>query len=945
MQTLASLTAALGERYQIERAVGQGGMATVYLARDLRHESQVAIKVLRPELAAVLGAERFSREIRITASLQHPNILPLLDSGDANGLPYYVMPFVEGESLAQRLHRETRLTLEEAIRLGAEVADGLAYAHAKGFVHRDIKPANILLANGHAVIADFGIARALINTAGNRITDSGMAIGTAPYMSPEQAGSESVDGRSDIYSLGCVLYEMLSGTPPFTGPSAQAIMARNAVDPVPSIRTVRATVPQALEGVINKALAKTPQDRFATAAEFRDALVRAAAMPVTQEIPRHITRRRRLAAVLAAALVLTAAAVVFRVGAGSPPLDLNRVMVFPLLLPGDWRGSTTAGEDVATVIGSAMDGAGSLRWVDGWQFLTSSQRDAIRTLGINEARAIAREQRSGFVVTGKLVARNDSADVFLELHDVGGDSLISRPPGKAAPIGESWRGGMAAIAAILPSLIRTAVPDVESEWRARPPRAVAHFLLGESAFRRARFSAALAEFQRAIEVDSTFGLAAVRGAQVASWNHQAGEAATLIRTAARTRLAPRYQRFAGGFSAYLDGRADSAVAGLRAAIALDSSMSVAWMQLGEVYIHLLPAEGNSDSLAEAAFSRARALDSTSATQQFHLVEILTRKGDSTRATAIAREFIRTAADSQLAREIELVSACAGGVMRRVDLPATASRRPVQLLLAGKSLGSSATTSRCAQASYEALLQADTSATPEADSRRFFALLGQFNGLLGRGQTEQAVRAVEQFRLRWGYGRSLYLLAGPVVPALADSARAVARQDSVNAGADYAGIQFPVRLWELGVWAGAEGNPALVSAVARKLAARADSGSRVDTLLAGSMAAHAALARGDSADALRRFEALLKAAAPVAELTWNEAASFGYDRVLLGRLLLAKKDPTRAIRVLEVLDSALPAVFPLYLKTSLTLRADAARAMGQSALASAFESRVAALSTR
>ena len=920
-------------------------MATVYLARDLRHESQVAIKVLRPELAAVLGAERFSREIRITAALQHPSILPLLDSGDANGLPFYVMPYVEGESLAQRLHRETRLTLEEAIRLAAEVADGLAYAHAKGFVHRDIKPANILLANGHAVIADFGIARALINTAGNRITDSGMAIGTAPYMSPEQAGSESVDGRSDIYSLGCVLYEMLSGAPPFTGPSAQAIMARNAVDPVPSIRTVRATVPQALEGVINKALAKTPQDRFATAAEFRDALVRAAAMPVTREIPRHITRRRRLAGVLAAAVVVAAAAVVFRAGGGAPPLDLNRVMVFPLLLPGDWRGSSTAGEDVATVIGSAMDGAGSLRWVDGWQFLSPSQRDAIRTLGINEARAIAREQRSGFLVSGKLVARGDSAEVFLELHDVGGDSLIKRASGTSAPIGESWRASMAAVTAILPSLIRTAVPDVESEWRARPPQAVAHFLLGESAFRRARFSAALAEFQRAIEVDSTFGLAAVRGAQVASWNHQAGEAATLIRTAARTRLAPRYQRFAAGFRAYLNGQADSAVAELRAAIALDSSMSVAWMQLGEVYIHLLPAEGNSDSLAEAAFARARALDSTSATQQFHLVEILTRKGDSTRATAMAREFISTAADTQLAREIELVSACAGGVMRKVDLRATASRHPLPLLLAGKSLGSSATTSKCAQASYQTLLQVDTSASPEADSRRFFGLMGTFNGLLGRGETAEAIRAVEQFRLRWGYGRSLYLLAGPVVPALADSARAVARQDSVDAGADYAGIRFPVRLWELGVWAAAEGKPALAGAVASRLAMRADSGRRVDTLLAASMAAHAALARGDSAAALRRFEALLKAPAPVAELTWNEAASFGYDRVLMGRLLLARKDPARAIRVLETLDSALPAVFPLYLMTSLTLRADAAKALGRPNLASTYQARVAALSMR
>jgi hypothetical protein len=474
---------------------------------------------------------------------------------------------------------------------------------------------------------------------------------------------------------------------------------------------------------------------------------------------------------------------------------------------------------------------------------------------------------------------------------------------------------------------------------------VAHFLLGESAFRRVQLAGALAEFRKALDADSTFGLAAVRGAQVASWNHQSSEAATLIRAAARTRLSPRYQRFAGGFLAYLDGRADSAAAEFRAALALDSTMIVAWLQLGEVYTHLLPGEGRPDSLARAAFARARALDSTAVPQQFHLVQILARRGESREAATLARQFVRTAADTQLAGEVVLASACAGGVMKGVDLRSAAAHRPLMLLLASKELGASTATARCASAGYEALLREDTSGTPAADSRRFFALLGHFNGMVGRGEAAQAVTAVEQFRLRWGYGRSLYLLAAPVMPALADSARAIARQDSVEAGADYAGIRFRVRLWELGVWAAVEGKPSVAGAVARTLAARADTGTRVDSLLARSMAAHVALARGDSTEALRGFEALIASAAPVAELTWNEAASTGFDRVALGRLLIARKDPERAIRVLDVLDSALPAVFPLYLKTSLTLRAEAATALGKPTLAAAFRARVAALSGR
>jgi serine/threonine-protein kinase len=312
MTLLEQLTADLVGRYWIERELGAGGMATVYLARDLRHDRNVALKVLLPDLAAAVGTERFLREIRTAARLSHPHILPLYDSGQAAGTLFYVMPLAEGESLRERLAREVQLPLEDALQIVREVAEALAYAHAQGIVHRDIKPENILISGGHAVVADFGIAAVLGATGSGKLTGTGMAVGTPTYMSPEQAAGERVDGRSDVYSLGCVLYELLTGTPPFTGPSVQAVVARHMADPVPSIRTVRATVPAALERAVLRALAKVPADRFATAWEFARALPRHTDLRDTRdEVPETTVetqprggRRWAWAAVIGTGLVL-----------------------------------------------------------------------------------------------------------------------------------------------------------------------------------------------------------------------------------------------------------------------------------------------------------------------------------------------------------------------------------------------------------------------------------------------------------------------------------------------------------------------------------------------------------------------------------------------------------------------------------------------------------------
>jgi eukaryotic-like serine/threonine-protein kinase len=272
MELLEQVVAALGDRYRVERELGRGGMAVVFLAEDLKHHRLVAIKLLKPELSAILGSERFLREIEIAATLQHPHILPLYDSGQAGGLLYYVMPFAEGESLRQRLAREQQLPLDAALQIAREVGSALQYAHEHGVVHRDIKPENIMLSGRQAVVADFGIARALHAANADQLTMSGMVVGTPQYMSPEQAGAGTVDGRSDQYSLACTLYEMLIGQPPFTGPSSHAVIARHSIEPVPSLRVVRETVPLGVEGAIMRAMAKLPADRFASMQKFLDAL-------------------------------------------------------------------------------------------------------------------------------------------------------------------------------------------------------------------------------------------------------------------------------------------------------------------------------------------------------------------------------------------------------------------------------------------------------------------------------------------------------------------------------------------------------------------------------------------------------------------------------------------------------------------------------------------------
>ena len=423
MDQLARLQAALTGRYTIEHELGRGGMATVYLAQDLKHGRPIALKVLRPELAAALGPGRFLREIEIAARLTHPNILPLHDSGEAGGLLYYVMPYVDGESLRSRLAREGPLPLDQALEIAREVASALGYAHEHGVVHRDIKPENVLLESGHAVVADFGVARAVWELAGDRLTETGIAVGSPAYMSPEQAGAEErLDGRSDIYALGCVLYEMLVGEPPFTGPTPRAVAAKHLRQSVPSARITRPGVPAAVDRVIRTALAKVPADRFSDAAHFAAALAACAGQP-----GRRLAPRRWTGVVVAAALTVAVGRWAWARWSGSPSLPVPAARLDPTHVAVLYFEDLSEGRTLRHVAGGLTeDLIDQLGQVDALRVISSSGVAAYRERSV-PLDSIARTLGVGTIVTGSVGRSADRLRVAVRLIDAAnGNQLRSQ---------------------------------------------------------------------------------------------------------------------------------------------------------------------------------------------------------------------------------------------------------------------------------------------------------------------------------------------------------------------------------------------------------------------------------------------------------------------------------------------------------------------------------------
>ncbi len=381
---LDRLKTALADRYAIERELGAGGMATVYLAEDLKHHRKVAVKVLRPELAATLGPERFVREIEIAARLTHPHILPLHDSGEADGFLYYVMPYIEGESLRERLDREGKLSVDEGIRLTDQVASALSYAHEHGVVHRDVKPENIMLAGDQAIVADFGIARAVQAAGGEKLTGTGLAIGTPAYMSPEQSmGQEDVDGRSDVYALGCVVYEMVAGRPPFEGKTPQALLAKHAVDTVPGLRASDPAIPVYVERAVERALAKSPADRFQSASAFAEALTTGT---VVARVGRRRWRRRSVVgAATAVVLLLAAGGWWLATMAGGPAIERLAVLPVDNLTNDPEQEYLVQGVHTGLIDELALAGASVIARRSVMQYQNSDKpvRDIARELGID----------------------------------------------------------------------------------------------------------------------------------------------------------------------------------------------------------------------------------------------------------------------------------------------------------------------------------------------------------------------------------------------------------------------------------------------------------------------------------------------------------------------------------------------------------------------------------
>jgi tetratricopeptide (TPR) repeat protein len=530
-EQIEHLQAALADRYAIQRELGRGGMATVYLAHDQKLGRPVALKVLKPELAAALGPERFLREIEIAAKLTHPNILGLYDCGTASAAEstadgqrltadflYYTMPFVEGESLRGRLEREKQLPLDDALQITREVADALGYAHSLGLVHRDVKPENILFQAGHALVADFGIARAVSAAGGARLTETGLAIGTPAYMSPEQAaGSHDLDGRSDLYSLGCVLYEMLTGETPYTGPSAQAILAKKLSEPLPRVSVVRETVPAGLEAVITRALARTPADRWPTAAQFADALAHPETLgAVGGARPGGGRWRRRALQVGAAGAVLVAAAIGLTLlnGMKEHYLDPSAIVVAPFenqirdtslaqlgALASDWVTQVLQGAEAFKVVPSAAVAAAA--WTPGMR-----------------VQDLAAATGAGTVVTGRALLQGDS--VFLRADLVNGTTgaLVRSVPVVSAGIREP----LAAVKELAQRVTGAAAALLDPDStglsnRSRNPmsyEAYRAYAEGERWLGAGEWERAWTQFERAYALDTTFLSALINAAMMHS---------------------------------------------------------------------------------------------------------------------------------------------------------------------------------------------------------------------------------------------------------------------------------------------------------------------------------------------------------------------------------------------------------------------------------------------
>jgi serine/threonine-protein kinase len=647
---LNRLQTALADRYSIERELGRGGMAVVFLAEDLKHHRRVAIKVLKPELSQSLGTDRFLREIEVAAQLTHPHILPVFDSGAADGLLYYVMPYVEGESLRALLEREGQLPLELALRLSCSVASALEYAHGRGIVHRDIKPENILLESGEPVVADYGLALAVSAAGGERLTESGLALGTPAYMSPEQAaGDRHVDGRADIYSLGCVLYEMLAGEPPFTGPTVQAIVAKRFGAPAPLIRVVREGVPVAVERAIERSLAKAPADRFNSVGEFAKVLREPKAPPLRRA---RIAVRHWAAAIGLAALAATGILLWRARQAPVPPTDPNLLAVAPfdVLDPSlqIWH------EGLVDILSRNLDGAGPLRTVAQSVGLKRWRGRADRV----SAESFGHRTGAGLVVFGSVRRTRDTVSLRATVLDlarkrVEPDLEIKGDPANIGDLADSL--GVRILQVLGRSRPIGSVRQISIGSRSLP--ALKAFLSGEQFYRRGIWDSALVYYDRAITQDSTFAIAFKQMGMAVDWDASNKESFLSGQDYFRKAVVLNHglsskdsmQIAADSFDIAAGDAADPADL-VRFSYRWYSTLEDAaqrypedpevWYRLGDAWFHAGPPFGRPPAATLQSFDRAIALDPGFAPAYEHTVHLAIRLNRPDLARKYADAYLR-----------------------------------------------------------------------------------------------------------------------------------------------------------------------------------------------------------------------------------------------------------------------------------------------------------------
>jgi len=913
----ARLEAAVGSAYRIERELGHGGMAVVYLARDVRHDRPLAIKVVRPELAASLGPERFLREIAIAAQLHHPHILALFDSGALGDLLYYVMPYVEGESLRDRLSRERQLPIADALHIVRQVASALAYANARGIVHRDIKPENILLTGDEAVVADFGIARAITESGEERLTTSGVAIGTPAYMSPEQgAGERQLDGRSDVYSLGCVLYECLAGEPPFTGPTALAIQARRMTDPMPSLRTVRSAVPPDLEAAIRRALAPVPADRYATASQFADALG-APAFPEVHPPRRPLPRRRaRVAAILAGIALLAAGAYLVR-PRSRPAFDRDLIAVAPFEVVSPQLEYLREG--IVTVLSDNLDGVGPLRTVSA----TAATRRASEHEGRDAARDLGLRTGARYVVFGRVGKDTDSLHLAASWLDVRTGATLGSHVDVRDDTANTDRAMESLSVALLNELARVldigAVPHVNRGTRPLP--LLRAYLQGEYFMRRLLWDSVAAYERQVLALDSTSALANWRLGTALGWMQGEGAATPyVLRAMAENRntggdslliLAAGLEILTDQASAFPD---SSSALNLREFEVLDEAASrfpndpEVWFTLGEKRFHYGWTRAVPPSGALEAFEHAVRLDPDFAPAYYHLVELGLQLRSVDTARRYADAFVALGGTAQ-ERDVQATGTRLAAALLDADAaPGPASHRLLDTLTADAVAGCCAQLARWADSSETAVRIARLSAREPMDrqaSEPRIDLTDLVAALAFRGHVRESARALAYSRprfRRWYFSVSHFFdlaVFGAVPP---DTASAVAR-GLLARDAGY---------WALGWWGAERDTTALRSL--RDWAVQAGRRSESEALrerahfALGATAAYLALAEGDSAAALADLLATPDSLAPevfaVRLLRSQLLARLGREReaarLLEGELLYAGQMPTPA-EVLWILE--------------------------------------------